>query len=470
MKVAKVVPIFKNSGSNTIMKNYRPVSLLPVLSKVLERIVYNRLFHYFMKHKIFNASQYGFLPNRSTEHAILELQDRIMNIMNDKKCCAGVFMDLSKAFDTLDHKILLDKLYHYGIRGIAHDWFRNYLSDRKQYIHINGTSSEQLPITCGVPQGSILGPLLFLIYVNDLATVSKHAITILFADDTNLIYKNETYEELRRIITEDLSEISDWFRANKLALNESKTKFMIFHTRFIKPPVVFQILLNNVELERVDNAKFLGVIIQENLMWNIHINYIGNKVSKATALLARLKHYLPKYILKLIYSSLCLSHITYAIPVWGAAPMSTIDRLHKLNKKGIRHICNSKYNAHTEPLFKKEKLLKLHDLYTLQCVKIMHRKIHGALHGYHSSKLISNIHITKTFTRKKDDINIEPNRNSLFKINSINYKIGTSWNNLSLDVRKYAVKSVRTFTQQVKQSYLSNYSYACDIEHCNICK
>ena len=277
MKLAKVVPIFKNSGTNTIMKNYRPVSLLPVLSKVLERIVYNRLFHYLMKHKFFSASQYGFQPNRSTEYAILELQDRIMKIMNKKECCVGVFMDLSKAFDTLDHKILLDKLYHYGIRGVAHDWFRDYLSNRKQYVHINGTSSGQLPISCGVPQGSILGPLLFLVYVNDLATVSEHALTILFADDTNLIYNGKTYNELKILIKNDLSKISHWFKANKLALNESKTKYMIFHTSYNKPPFSFQIILNNIELERVENSKFLGVIIQENLMWNTHINYICNK-------------------------------------------------------------------------------------------------------------------------------------------------------------------------------------------------
>ena len=221
---------------------------------------------------------------------------------------------------------------------------------------------------------------------------------------------------------------------------------MVFHTRFNKPPITFKIILNNVELERVDNAKFLGVIIQENLMWNTHINYIGNKVSKATALLARLKHYLPKYILKLIYSSLCLSHITYAIPVWGAAPMSTIQRLHKLHKKGIRHICNSKYNAHTEPLFKKENVLKLQDLYNLQCAKIMYRKTHGTLHGYHTSKLMTNFEVTQINTRHKDDIKIETQTNRLFKMNSINYKIGTSWNNLTLDVRKYAIKSVRSFT------------------------
>ena len=199
MKLAKVVPIYKNSGSKEIMKNYRPVSLLPVLSKVLERIVYNRLFEYLVKNDILHTSQYGFQPNLSTELAILELQDRLTNIMNNKECCVGVFMDLSKAFDTLDHTILLNKLNHYGIRGTALDWFKNYLNGRNQYVCIDGVDSTKLPITCGVPQGSILGPLLFLIYINDLATISKQAITILFADDTYTIYKSNSYDALQKL-------------------------------------------------------------------------------------------------------------------------------------------------------------------------------------------------------------------------------------------------------------------------------
>ena len=213
-----------------VTNNYRPVSLLPVFSKILERIVYNRLFNFLIKHSILHPSQYGFQINLSTEQAILEVQDRIQNIIDSGDCCIGIFMDLSKAFDTLDHRTLLSKLSKYGVRGVALDWFRNYLSNRKQYVSINGTNSSTLPIECGVPQGSILGPLLFLIYINDLPKVSN-STTILFADDTNAIYVGKSYSELKYVIDKDLQKMSTWFRVNKLALNESKTKFIIFHKK-----------------------------------------------------------------------------------------------------------------------------------------------------------------------------------------------------------------------------------------------
>ena len=206
-------------------------------------------------------------------------------------------------------------------------------------------------VSCGVPQGSIRGPLLFLIYVNDLATISKHAITVLFADDTNAIYKSNSYEELRNIVIEDLEIISGWFKANKMALTRLKQNSLYSINPITNLQIHFKITLNNIDLERVKYTKFLGVLIQENLSWTTHINHVCNKVSTTTALLAKLKHYLPKYVLSIIYNSLCMSHMSYALSVWGAAQNSAMTRLNKLQKKGIRHVCNSTYNAHTSPLF-----------------------------------------------------------------------------------------------------------------------
>ena len=469
MKLAKVVPIYKNKGSSAEMNNYRPVSLLPVLSKVLERIVYNRLFHFITKNKILDKSQYGFQKDLSTELAILELQDRINTSLNQNECCVGIFMDLSKAFDTLDHGILLHKLSHYGIRGIALNWFQNYLSDRNQFVCVNGTNSEQLPIKCGVPQGSILGPLLFLIYVNDLASVSKYAATILFADDTNVIYTGKNHEDVRMQIHRDLKDISDWFRSNKLALNESKTNYIMFNLKNKRPPENFTIKLNEVELERVKNTKFLGVLISENLKWNDHINYISSKVSRATGILARLKHYLPKSALFNIYNSLCLSHLSYAITVWGSSPKSAMDRLVKVHKKGIRHVCNGKYNAHTEPLYLEMKILNLADLFKLNCTKLMYRKKCELLPSYHSNQLKTKSEISVRDTRQKYDVDMKT-YNGISKINSINSKVGNAWNVLPFEIKCTDFKNIGAFSKLMKRHYLSKYTPDCIKTNCYVCK
>ena len=472
MKKAKVIPIFKNSGEVTIMKNYRPVSLLPVLSKVLERIVYNRLFHYLIKKSILHKSQYGFQKDLSTEQAILEMQDRLVDILNNKDCCVGIFMDLSKAFDTLDHRILLKKLSHYGIRGISLDWFQNYLTDRCQYVSINGTNSDLLPITCGVPQGSILGPLLFLIYINDLPLVSKKAVTVLFADDTNALYTGKTYEELAHVVCHDLNILSDWFKCNKLALNELKTKYIIFHKRFNKPPENFEIKLNGIALERVEVTKFLGVLIQENLSWNKHIDQVCNKIARSTALLAKLKHYVPRYVLLIIYNSLCLSHISYALSVWGNSPISSLKRLISLQKRGIRHVCNARYNSHTRPLFMQCKVLQLHDMYELQCCKLMLKRSRGLLNSYHASKLPIKGDMSNIITRQSFDISLKTH-NNLSRINSLNYKVGSCWNSLPFafksDVHHQSF-SLGTFTKRIKHRILSSYDVECTDPNCYTCR
>ena len=472
MKIAKVIPIFKNSGDNHIMKNYRPVSLLPAISKILERVVYNRLNKFLTKHAILALSQYGFREDLSTELAILELQDRIANIMDNKDCCAGIFMDLSKAFDTLDHDILLRKLHHYGVRGIAYNWFKDYLSSREQYVSINGMNSSFQKLTCGVPQGSILGPLLFLIYINDLAYASSSAVTILFADDTNAIYKHKSYFQLNKMINEDLNTLGDWFKANKLALNESKTKYVVFHTVHNKPPSDFTIVLNNTVLERVQSTKFLGVYIQENLTWNIHTNYIANKISKTNGILARLKRQIPKCYLKVIFNSLLMSHILYGISVWGGSPNKCLERLIILQKKAIRHVFNAKYNSHTNPLFSQLRCLQLPDAYKLQCSKLGYKRKLNSLPDYHASRLQFNHELRQRSTRQDDCIAlIKPT--SLLKINSFNYKVGSAWNNIPSDIKskhKYKKSSEKGFASKIKNLLLKKYDEPCNVLNCYICK
>ena len=185
-KTARVIPLFK-TDDKSLISNYRPISVLPSFSKILEKVVYNRLISYLNTYKILSDNQFGFLKHHSTEYALALLHDKISSSIDKRESTAGLFIDLSKSFDTVDHQILLNKLYHYGIHGIAFNWFSSYLSDRQQYVRYNGVNSSRRCIKCGVPQGSILGPLLFLVYIN-MCNMSKISDLILFADDTNVFF------------------------------------------------------------------------------------------------------------------------------------------------------------------------------------------------------------------------------------------------------------------------------------------
>ena len=218
MKIANIVPIYK-SGDNTLFNNYRPVSVLPLFSKILERIVYNRLIEFFNKHSVLYDYQFGFRKLYSTHMALITLIDKLSNALDEGSKVVGIFLDFSKAFDTIDHDILLLKLEHYGVRGLALGWFKNYLNSRFQYVMYNGIKSYQSQVTCGVPRGSILGPLLFLIYVNDLHKVVKNAFLLLFADDSNLFYTGNDMVDITEKINDDLQHLTEWLASNKLSLN-----------------------------------------------------------------------------------------------------------------------------------------------------------------------------------------------------------------------------------------------------------
>jgi retron-type reverse transcriptase len=248
------------------MNNYRPISLLPAISKILERIIHDQLFNYFTLNKLLYEGQYGFNKGHSTELATMEIIDRIISNLNIGKTPINIFMDLSKAFDTIDHSILLDKLYHYGIRNTALDLFKSYLSNRKQYTDIDGTKSTLNTITTGVPQGSILGPLLFIIYMNDITYSSDRFKFILYADDTTLSASVEDFEQgpnvnINRKINVELQLVSDWLKVNKLSLNTKKTKYMLFHMPQKRIPEL-NLDIDATSIDCVDNFNLLGIVTE----------------------------------------------------------------------------------------------------------------------------------------------------------------------------------------------------------------
>ena len=227
MKTAKVIPIHK-AGDKNLFTNYRPVSLLSQFSKILEKLFSARLDSFIDKHQILSECQYGFRTNRSTSMALIDLIEELTSSVENKKFALGVFIDLKKAFDTIDHEILIQKMNNYGIRGVALNWIKSYIENRKQFVQIGEYRSTSSTITCGVPQGSILGPKLFILYINEICKVSSLLKFVVFADDTNITCSGEDLQQLLEVVSLELGKLKQWFDANKLSLNIKKTKFMIF--------------------------------------------------------------------------------------------------------------------------------------------------------------------------------------------------------------------------------------------------
>ena len=340
LKIAKVIPLFKK-GEPTLIENYRPISLLPAISKIFERVIFNEMNAYFTLNNLFYDKQYGFRKYHSTELAALNVVDTIVNHMDNGNTPFAVYLDLSKAFDTLNHSILLDKLKFYGFRGTSINLIKHYLSNRKQCVEIDRLRSSYINISTGVPQGSILGPLLFIIYMNDLPNASRLFKCIIYADDTTLIANlNDFYAKHDsginiNILNDELEKIiSYWLLVNKLSLNKLKSKFMLFHQPQ-KRVTIPKLKINNTLIECVDEFNYLGLIINKHLKWNSLVNKIGNKISQTIGVINKLKHLIPQKTLLTIYNSLILPHINYCILAWG----HDSNRILKLKKKSNSIYC-----------------------------------------------------------------------------------------------------------------------------------
>ena len=454
MKQADVIPLHK-CGNIHIIDNYRPISLLTTISKILEKIVYKRVYTFLDTTNQIYVSQYGFRSKHSCEQAVSELVGNILKGKEKNEHTLAVFLDLSKAFDTLEYDTLFKKLDLYGIRGTALNWFKSYLTDRtmRTKCNINSKSilSENKPVTYGAPQGSCLGPLLFLIFCNDLHLNLEYTKCILFADDTTIFYSDRNVSLLIAAVEHDLMILNDWFKANKLTLNKKKSVCILFKSiQRINFDLPSGLKIDNEEIRFVDHTKFLGVWIDCNLNWNIHTNRVIMKIRKNAHLLYRSKRYLSVHAKKILYYVQIYSHISYGISVWG--PMTNTASLRKIGQTQKK--CLQSVSAQRNSQF-----LTIDDIIRLEILKFGWKLVNHTLpSSLHACALSSSQGLTleKTHrysTRNKRIPNVPRVTNKLYK-SSIFCKGIVKFSELRSELKE--AKSYNYFVKLVKKEILTN--------------
>ena len=461
MKEAKVVPLFK-SKERDLATNYRPISLLLTLSKLLEKLMYSRVYNFLISTNQLYASQYGFRRMHSCEHAVGELISNIAKGIEKGKYTAGIFLDLSKAFDTLEHEVVYMKLEKYGLRGNCLKWFQSYLCDRSLTVECktgdsnSKTSSNSYPVEYGTLQGSCLGPLIFLIFCNDLQNHLLFLSCIQFADDTTLYITHCKISYIRSCIEIDLATLKDWFLANKLTLNVGKSVCILFGQK-PKSATQLQISLGNEQIPQVKSTKFLGMWIDESLNWNEHVTKVVLKLKSRVNLLKMSQHFLGKHALKVLYYVQLHSVLAYGIVMWGSlASQANLNKLQKIQNTCIRII--DKPETHTlKTSYKNLKIPDVSQMIDMELLKLWHKyqldqlppKLRDAMCTDHKDHRLVKTHDYDT--RRKNLINLPLAKHAKYQKSFLVEGLRL-YNQLPpslLSINKY-----KSFCSELKNSYM----------------
>ena len=455
LKVAKVVPIFKK-GDPALPENYRPISLLPSINKLLEKIIEKRIRNFLVEKNILYEYQFGFRTGYSTSQALMEIINNIYTHLDNGQHILGVYLDLKKAFDTVDHSILLTKLHHYGIRGLSHSLMKSYLQDRKQVMHVNGSYSKYMAISTGVPQGSVLGPLLFLIYVNDIHVAAPDCLIRLFADDTNVFICDENCSNLTNKAEQAIGKLKEWFDANKLTLHLGKTTYTVFHCRYTGNDCCPQYFyVNNTKICRAPCVKYLGVLIDEKLSWQQHIQDLCNKLVKYTGIFYQIQHKIPKQIALHMYYGLIYSRLSYGIEIYGMAKTTTLKPLQIMQNKILKMLTCKENRYPTNMLYSELDLLKVSDIHRLKMHTILYRYCTGKLPNFFNRIFKpTNTNPSAPQTRNNSLFNITRPKTTYGKLLLNNYGFNL-WQSLPSNIKESSSLSI--FKSSVKSHLLSDY-------------
>ena len=438
-KTARVAPIFKD-GDKSLRSNYRPISVLPVVSRLFEKLVFNQLYKYLDSNGLLSNGQSGFRSLFSTLTCLLKTTDEWYDGFDNGYMIGSVFIDLRKAFDTVNHEILCQKLEHYGVGDRNLSWFQSYLSSRKQFCRVNGIDSKTERIEVGVPQGSCLGPLLFLIYINDLPCAVKRSTTSMYADDTTLFFRSKNIEDLNEAINNDLRDLDSWLSGNKLSLNVAKTQGMLLCTKNKHKSLEgtgesICLKIRDNDLALVENTKYLGVQVDNSLDWKEHIKRVSTKVSRAVGLLKYAKRFLPQNSLNTLYTSIIEPHFRYCCAVWGCCGTTEISKLQKLQNRAARIITNSSFDASSKPLIQKLGWKTVNDMIKHESRTMVYKSINNKAPPYMSEMFTRN---SQDATRQLRNTNTDLRLPKIRTCNgqkSFSFRGAKLWNSLNNEAK-----------------------------------
>lgn len=443
-KIALVLPIFKK-GDELDHENYRPISILCVISKVIERIVFNRITSFLNKHKLITKHQHGFQIGKSVETATIQLLQFVYGEMDKRNHVMGLFFDLSKAFDILNVDFIVHKLQRLGIRGLALDLIKSFITGRKLHVKIYGYTSESYDVNQGVPQGSVLGPLIFLLFVNDLPAILQEGLVVMFADDTSMLLSARDPVDLQNKTNSILQAYQKWCHNNTLILNIDKTECVYFSQRRLPSEDLIKILPTENFSESV---KFLGTMIDSKLCWDHQIKHICKRLNYAYFALRQLKSIFNIKSLINVYYALAYSHLSYNIVSWGAA--SSINRVFILQKRLIRLLFGIAPRDSCRPYFKNNKILTIHSIYILNTIKFVKKnlsnfEINSDTHSYNTRQG----HLLKTSSYNTTLYKKSPNHAGIKMYNKLPPEIKT-------------INSINKFTSCLKNFLAVNCFYSVE--------
>ena len=439
-KVARVTPIFKD-GDKTEKSNYRPISVLPVISRLFEKLVFDQLYQHMKENGLFSSDQSGFLRLHSTLTCLLKNTDDWYSCLDLGRLVGLVFIDLKKAFDTVDHDILCEKLQIYGVQQRELSWFRSYLSNRKQFCRVNGVASDIGDVEVGVPQGSCLGPLLFLIYINDLPLAVQGSTVSMYADDTSLCHQALNMTQLNGAINNDLRRLDTWLQGNKLSLNVAKTHAMLITTRQKRNVLKstnqnLELNIRDNELDAVQKTKYLGVQIDFSLDWKEQIKAVSAKVSRAIGFLKHAKKFLPGVTLENLYTGIVEPHFRYCCSVWGCCGSSEIKQLQKLQNRAARIVTNSSFDSPSRPLIERLGWKTIEQLISNESKTMVFKSLNDLAPQYLSSLFKRNSQCsTRCLRNTETDLRL-PKKTSANGQKCFSFRGAKLWNSLSAESKQ----------------------------------